>query len=133
MNPTLLNKICEQYSLGKLYQIPKFLTGGFLHQMYSLFTDTGKLFMTAITPVWNGWITTSDGRREPDAPLPKFPLVLRKRNRPSGSFSITAMPEMTLSTRCALFSPKACKKQQRRGSGCHSEERHSPAEVPPGD
>ena len=42
MNPTLLNKNVNSI-LWELYQTPKFLTGGFLHQMYSLFTDTWKI------------------------------------------------------------------------------------------
>lgn len=50
MDLILLNKICEQYHLGKLLQTPGALTGGFLHQMYSLFTDTGKYTVKLLNP-----------------------------------------------------------------------------------
>lgn len=50
MDVELLDKICQQYNLGKLETAPVSLKGGFMHKMYSLFTDTGKYAIKLLNP-----------------------------------------------------------------------------------
>lgn len=46
MELKLLEKICREYYLGEPVCEPARLTGGFMHKMYSLFTDKGKYAVT---------------------------------------------------------------------------------------
>lgn len=46
----MLLKICMRYGLGKLESAPSPLKGGFLHKMYSLFTDKGKYAVKLLNP-----------------------------------------------------------------------------------
>ena len=46
----LLNKICRQCNLGNLETSPVPLTGGFMHKMYSLFTDQRKYAVKLLNP-----------------------------------------------------------------------------------
>lgn len=50
MNLELLEKICQQYDLGKLEHKPYRLMGGFMHKMYSLFTSKGKYAVKLLNP-----------------------------------------------------------------------------------
>lgn len=50
MDQEILNKICQQYDLGKLEYEPAPLKGGFMHKMYSLFTETGKYAVKLLNP-----------------------------------------------------------------------------------
>lgn len=50
MDMELLNKICQQYGLGELECEPAPLKGGFMHKMYSLFTETGKYAVKLLNP-----------------------------------------------------------------------------------
>lgn len=50
MSLELLEKMCQQYSLGRLVSQPVPLKGGFLHQMYSLFTEKGKYAVKLLNP-----------------------------------------------------------------------------------
>lgn len=49
-NSELLRKICLQCGLGTLECDPVPLKGGFLHKMYSLFTDKGKYAVKLLNP-----------------------------------------------------------------------------------
>ncbi|MDE5859893.1 MAG: aminoglycoside phosphotransferase family protein, partial [Oscillospiraceae bacterium] len=46
----IFRKICMKYGLGKLECAPVPLKGGFLHRMYSLFTDKGKYAVKLLNP-----------------------------------------------------------------------------------
>ncbi len=46
----LFEKICAQLGLGKLTAPPAALSGGFLHKMYSLETETGKYALKLLNP-----------------------------------------------------------------------------------
>lgn len=50
MDTELLQKICLQCGLGTLECEPVPLKGGFLHKMYSLFTDKGKYAVKLLNP-----------------------------------------------------------------------------------
>lgn len=50
MDFNILNKICQQYDLGALECEPAPLKGGFMHKMYSLFTETGKYAVKLLNP-----------------------------------------------------------------------------------
>lgn len=50
MDSELLRKICLQCGLGTLECEPVPLKGGFLHKMYSLFTDRGKYAVKLLNP-----------------------------------------------------------------------------------
>lgn len=50
MDSELLGKICLQCGLGTLECEPVPLKGGFLHKMYSLFTDKGKYAVKLLNP-----------------------------------------------------------------------------------
>lgn len=50
MEQEILNKICQQYDLGTLECEPVPLTGGFMHKMFSLFTETGKYAVKLLNP-----------------------------------------------------------------------------------
>ena len=50
MDSELLRKICLQCGLGTLECEPVPLKGGFLHKMYSLFTDKGKYAVKLLNP-----------------------------------------------------------------------------------
>ena len=47
---SLLAKVCEALKLGDLTEEPRRLTGGFLHKMYSVFTDKGKYAVKLLNP-----------------------------------------------------------------------------------
>ncbi len=42
--------ICKQFNLGNLLEEPKVLTGGFMHKMYSLNTESGKYAIKLLNP-----------------------------------------------------------------------------------
>ena len=46
----LLARICDVLGLGALQEEPQRLTGGFLHKMYSLFTDQGRYAVKLLNP-----------------------------------------------------------------------------------
>ena len=46
----ILEDICQQYGLGALQCPPLPLKGGFLHKMYSLFTERGKYVVKLLNP-----------------------------------------------------------------------------------
>lgn len=46
----MLLKICTRYGLGEPESVPAPLAGGFLHKMYSLFTDKGKYAVKLLNP-----------------------------------------------------------------------------------
>ena len=46
----ILEDICQQYGLGALQCPPVSLKGGFLHKMYSLFTEKGKYVVKLLNP-----------------------------------------------------------------------------------
>lgn len=46
----ILEDICQQYDLGVLECSPLPLKGGFLHKMYSIFTDKGKYAVKLLNP-----------------------------------------------------------------------------------
>lgn len=50
MEQRLLEKICCEYNMGALIQEPIRLKGGFMHKMYSLFTNRGKYAVKLLNP-----------------------------------------------------------------------------------
>lgn len=50
MPKEMIKKIAQQLDLGALSSEPKQLTGGFMHQMYSLFTTKGKYAIKLLNP-----------------------------------------------------------------------------------
>lgn len=50
MERTIFEKICSKYKLGNLIESPRQLTGGFMHKMFSIFTDTGKYAVKLLNP-----------------------------------------------------------------------------------
>lgn len=50
MEQTLFETICARLELGALLSPPVHLTGGFLHQMYSFFTQKGKYALKLLNP-----------------------------------------------------------------------------------
>lgn len=50
MEKTIFDTICAQLELGALLSPPVPLTGGFLHQMYSFFTQKGKYALKLLNP-----------------------------------------------------------------------------------
>lgn len=47
---TIFQTICEELGLGNLLSPPAELTGGFLHRMYSLFTEKGRYAVKLLNP-----------------------------------------------------------------------------------
>lgn len=50
MEKEFLEKVCAVLRLGELTEEPKRLSGGFLHRMYSVFTDKGKYAVKLLNP-----------------------------------------------------------------------------------
>lgn len=50
MEQIIFEKICDKYNLGNLTALPRQLTGGFMHRMYSLFTDKHKYAVKLLNP-----------------------------------------------------------------------------------
>lgn len=78
MDLELLGKICQQYNLGKLETTPVSLKGGFVHKMYSLFTDTGKYAIKLLNPFVMQRETASENFQNAEA----LELVLEMGNLP---------------------------------------------------
>ncbi len=78
MNLELLNKICQQCHLGELEITPITLTGGFMHKMYSLFTDQGKYAVKLLNPFVMQRETALENYRTAES----LELLLEKNNFP---------------------------------------------------
>jgi len=50
MNEKIFRAICAQLGLGTITEPPRRLTGGFMHRMYSLFTDRGRYAVKLLNP-----------------------------------------------------------------------------------
>lgn len=50
MDTDIFDRICERYGLGTPECPPTALTGGFLHKMYSMFTESGKYAVKLLNP-----------------------------------------------------------------------------------
>lgn len=96
-NLELLNKICQQHHLGNLKVTPVALTGGFIHKMYSLFTDQGKYAVKLLNPFVMQRETARDSYRTAETleqileknPLPVIPALTingKKMHKIDGQF-----------------------------------------------
>ena len=50
MDKAFLKHVCDILELGRLTEEPRRLTGGFLHQMFALFTDKGRYAIKLLNP-----------------------------------------------------------------------------------
>jgi len=78
MNLELFIKICQQCNLGKLEVTPVSLTGGFMHKMYSLFTEQGKYAVKLLNPFIMQRATASENYQIAES----LELLLEKNNLP---------------------------------------------------
>ena len=78
METALLKKICEMLNLGALTEEPKRLSGGFLHEMVSVFTDKGKYAVKFLNP----FIMQRETAMENFRTAERFEAVLEKAGLP---------------------------------------------------
>ena len=74
----LFHKICQKCNLGSLKSSPAALTGGFMHKMYSLFTDQGKYAVKLLNPFVMQRKTVWDNYQAAEA----LELILEKNHLP---------------------------------------------------
>ncbi|MCH5271148.1 MAG: phosphotransferase [Lachnospiraceae bacterium] len=78
MDTSLLNRICLEWHLGTLACPPWPLTGGFMHKMYSLFTDKGKYAVKLPNP----YVMKRDTAQENYHVAEELEARLEERNLP---------------------------------------------------
>ena len=78
METAFLKKVCEILNLGALTEEPKRLSGGFLHEMVSVFTDKGKYAVKLLNP----FIMQRETAMENFRTAERFEAVLEKAGLP---------------------------------------------------
>lgn len=78
MEQTIFEKICSKYKLGNLIESPRQLTGGFMHKMYSLFTEKDRYAVKLLNP----YVMKRDGVMENYAVAESLEQTLQDNNIP---------------------------------------------------